>query len=419
METNDVFSRSNITRIDEVIATETYTRSQAILNLSSEFDTALTSALATINQTFTTYADSEQALAELSTTLQASFTTDLTAAVATINQTLTTLSTADQALAQIVTDLDSSFTTDLTSAVAGINQTLTTLTTADLALSQELTTLESSFTGLNTSFGSITSQLTSLATDSLNLQSDVTILRSAFLYGAEGSVQSFATVLQTKIQDLITAQTGLLPQDADLADVYTSLNNVDLALGLLSSGFQLDAEGRPVGIANATLEQNLTAIAQAGVTLGTLGIDLLPEQVDALRAAFDIDAQGDIIGLGTTLADSVAVDVQTTLTGAGFAYAADVEQLKTGLGLFDENGNITALSTGLVSQVTNVVTTANGTIISDVSALRAGYASYDPTTGEPTGFSDALKSDINTVIATADLASASSVSTLSASLKDI
>lgn len=263
------------------------------------------------------------------------------------------------------------------------------------------TSLLNEIAGLNTSIGNSISALSTdiytYADDTFAAQSSVQKLQSAFITNGNGDITGFAEELETAVNTVVEA-----------AD-FSANNTFDLLSGKVTDflqGFILDANGFPTGFGE-TLLQNIEGAAQAAVDLTGYALGSALDETDGLlakvRNAFTFDVNGNVNNFNTVLATATENKVRTVFTADGVAYGQDVDQIKTAVGTWDENGNLLSLSNGLNSKISLVISTDTATLSTNVNNLRAGFATFDEN-GVPTSFSDALQTEIQSVIAGEDYA---------------
>lgn len=263
------------------------------------------------------------------------------------------------------------------------------------------TSLLNEIASLNTSIGDSISALSTdiytYADDTFAAQSSVQKLQSAFITNGNGDITGFAEQLETAVNTVVEA-----------AD-FSANNTFDLLSGKVTDflqGFILDENGFPTGFGDTLLE-NIEGAAQAAVDLTGYALGSSLDETDGLltkvRNAFTFDTGGNVVNFNTVLATATEDKVRTVFTADGVAYGQDVDQIKTAVGTWDEEGNLLSLSSGLNSKISLVITSDTATLSTNVNNLRAGFATFDEN-GVPTSFSDALQTEIQSVIAGEDYA---------------
>ena len=414
------------------LANENEAIAETLTNLNTSFDNeiadavgaetlARTTAISGINQTLTSLSNADQAIAQSVTNLGSSFTTDIAAAVGDetaarttaisgINQTLTTLNDANTATAQSVTDLESSFTSELSSetlartqAISGINQTLTTLNDANSATAQSVTDLESSFTS------ELSSETLARTTAISGINQTLTTLNDANSAAAQSITDleaSFTSELSSETLARTTAISGI-------NQTLTALNDANSATAQsvtdLESSF-ISEIADAVGAETLARTQAISGINQTLTTLNNAN-SATAQAVTNLSASFTNEIT-DLANEQNLLRTTAIAGVESSITAVTTANEAIAESV-TNLG--------TEFNTNLTNAVTNIneeiatLSNGDGSSATRLNTLEAQYSIVD---GSITGFSQtsALKTVIDSAIATANQATVTSTTDLIAEL---
>ena len=424
-----------------------------------------TEAITDINSQINLIADENSATAQSVLDLDTQFTADLTnaitgeslartEAISTINQTLTSLSNANEAISQSITDLSAEFNTEIldaitgeatsrTEALADINQTLTSLSNANEAISQSITDLSAEFnteildaiTGEATSrteaLADINQTLTSLTNANEANATSITNLSTSFSTEINNAVASEATARENAIAAEILARASAIqavadsiPSEFDASGLATTADlqaETDARIGDIAA--EATERARLLGIETTSRNE---AISEINVVLNSLttGDLALAEQISTLGTTFTTDLEDAITG--ETLARTTAIagieDSITALTTANEAVVLSVSNLGTKFEV-DIDAAITGEADIRATAITNItnqiaaLSDADSAAVTRVDTLEAQYTITD---GSITGFSEssALKTVIDSAIATANQATVSSTTDLIAALED-
>lgn len=267
--------------------------------------------------------------------------------------------------------------------------------------------------------------LSGLTTDVSGLQGTTetiqSTLNSAFLVNGDGDVTGFTEALNSAVDTVIeNADLTLNTVFSDLEDSQTTTSN---GLNLISTdvanffqGFSIDPNtGLPTGFGDTLLE-NIEGAAQAAIDLTPFAtgedLALTDEYVAKIRDAFTFDENGDVENFNTVLSTATDTKVRTLFTADGLAYGVDVDEVKTAVGTWDEDGNLLSLSNAFSGKISQVISTDTASLVQQVEQTRAGFSSFDPLTGEPTGLSSAMQTAVSTVVAGDGYAAGSDVEDL-------
>ena len=165
-------------------------------------------------------------------------------------------------------------------------------------------------------------------------------------------------------------------------------------------------DGEITGVANALS----TSISSAASTAaGAVASDL-----DKVEAVFSFDGNGDVTGITGSLSSAVTTHATTAITNADLAAAADVTELKTQY-TFDESGNITGVADTLASTITTARSDAESASAQKIESLASNFfTGYDAGDGTYTdvSLSDAIQTQISSVVSGDGYATASDLNTL-------
>lgn len=267
--------------------------------------------------------------------------------------------------------------------------------------------------------------LSGLTTDVSGLQGTTetiqSTLNSAFLVNGDGDVTGFTDALNSAVDTVIeNADLTLNTVFSDLENSQTAtsngLNLIGTDVANFFQGFSIDSEtGLPTGFGDTLLE-NIEGAAQAAIDLTPFAtgedLALTDEYVAKIRNAFTFNENGDVTNFNTVLSTATDNKVRTLFTDEGLAYAVDVDEVKTAVGTWDSGGNLLSLSTAFSGKISQVISTDTASLVQDVEQTRAGFSSFDPVTGAPTGLSAALNTAVSTVIAGDGYAAGSDVEDL-------
>jgi hypothetical protein len=380
-----------------LLGIETTSRNQAISSISNQVS-SLANETESIAGTLTNLNTSFEA--EIAAAVGAE-TLARTTAISGINQALTTLSDANEATSQLITDLSSSFNTEITdaiedeistitNAISGINETLTTLSDDSEAISQSITDLSSSFTSeisaetlaRTTAISGINETLTTLNTANEATTQSITDLSSSFT--SEISAETLART--TAISDINETLTTLSDANEATAQLVTDLNTT----------FTTEISDAISGI-----NETLTTLSDAN--------EATAQSVTDLSSSFISEISTETLARTTAIAGVVS-----SISAVTTANEAIVE-------------SVTNLGTQFETELTNAITTINEEIASlgngdgsTVTRLNTLEAQYTIADGSITGFSEssALKTVIDSAIATANEATITSTTDLIAELED-
>jgi hypothetical protein len=415
---------SSVTSQLTSLANENEAIAETLTNLNTSFDNeiltavgaetlARTTAISGINQTLTSLSNANAATAQSVTDLGTAFTADIAAAVGTetsarttaisgINQTLTSISNANQAIAQSVTDLGSSFTSDIedavgaetsarTAAISDINQTLTSLSNANSATAQSVTNLSTSFT----------SEITgAISTETLARQNALA-----------AEVLARAAAIQTAV-DLIPDPTGFATTEDLEAEAASRVSAIAAEAAERARLLGIETTARTTAISGinqtlTTLNDANSATAQSVTNLSaSFASDLTDLETDQnlLRTNAIAGVESSISAL-TTANEAVALSV----TNLGTRFETDIDAAITG------EAAIRALAITNIGEQISSLSNGDGATATRLNTLEAQYSITD---GSIIGFSQssALKTVIDSAIATANQATVSSTTDLIAEL---
>jgi hypothetical protein len=415
---------SSVTSQLTSLANENEAIAETLTNLNTSFDNeiltavgaetlARTTAISGINQTLTSLSNANAATAQSVTDLGTAFTADIAAAVGAetsarttaisgINQTLTSISNANQAIAQSVTDLGSSFTSDIedavgaetsarTAAISDINQTLTSLSNANSATAQSVTNLSTSFT----------SEITgAISTETLARQNALA-----------AEVLARAAAIQNAV-DLIPDPTGFATTEDLEAEAASRVSAIAAEAAERARLLGIETTARTTAISGinqtlTTLNDANSATAQSVTNLSaSFASDLTDLETDQnlLRTNAIAGVESSISAL-TTANQAVALSV----TNLGTRFETDIDAAITG------EAAIRALAITNIGEQISSLSNSDGANATRLNTLEAQYSITD---GSILGFSQtsALKTVIDSAIATANQATVSSTTNLIAAL---
>jgi alkylhydroperoxidase/carboxymuconolactone decarboxylase family protein YurZ len=436
---------------------------QSITDLSAEFQTDLTdaitgetltrtTAISNVTQELTSLSNANQAIAQSITDLSAAFTAEIdskitgesgirTTAISNINEELTSLSNENGALAQSITDLSAEFQTDLTDAITGetsarttaisnITQELTSLTNANQAIAQSITDLSAEFqtdltdaitgetSARTTAISNITQELTALSNASQAIAQSVTNLGTSFSTELNTKISAEETARNNAIAAEILARNAAIQAVADLVPTEANLDGLASTADLQEEALErarllgLETVARTSAISDITEE--LTSLTNADLALA--------QSINTLGSTFTTDLEDAVTGqnLLRTTAIAGVQDSITALTTANQAIVNSINSLGTQFDI-DIDAAIAAEAALRATAITNVtnqiaaLSDANSASVTRVDTLEAQYTIEG---GAITGFSEssALKTTIDSAIATANQATVSSTTDLIATL---
>ena len=386
---NNITSLASVNSSITVLADETQALAQADLTLQTAFSNGISAAVSEINVTLTSLSNADLALASSITSLETSFTTDLSEAVATINTELTTLTTADAALATSITELETTFNTDLTAAVATINTELTTLSTADEALATSITTLETTFTtDLATTNAAITQEATTRATA---IEAEAT--------ARQALETSFTTALGETNAAIVTEQTARTTAVEAIAEDITTL----------TAAIETETSNRTAAITtvNQAIVDETTARTTSDTTLNT-AISVKPNIFRQTSAPAVTEPVG-------------SVWYDTDDNNKTYVLVAGSPNVWTATDDARIGATITSLATAQES-----LNTLSNNLISEATKITKLQAQYTfDTNGDVNGLADgtivsnAINDAYDSAVSDANIATAQSIQTLSATISKI
>jgi hypothetical protein len=444
---------------------------QSVLDLDTAFTTEITAAVGAetasrttaisgINQTLTSLSNANQATAQSVLDLDTQFTADLTnaitgetlartTAISGINQTLTALSNADEATAQSVTDLGTAFTADITAAVgaetsarttaiSGINQTLTSISNANQAIAQSVTDLGSSFTsdiedavGAETlartaAISDINQTLTSITNANEATAQSVTDLSTSFTSEITGAISTEALARQNALAAEVLARAAAIQSAVDLIPDPTGFATTeDLEAETTSRVSAIAAEAaeraRLLGIETTARTTAISGINQTLTTLNDAN-SATAQSVTNLSASFasdltDLETDQNLLRTNAIAEVESSISALTTaneavalsVTNLGTQFETDIDAAITG------EAAIRALAITNIGEQISSLSNGDGANATRLNTLEAQYTITD---GSILGFSQtsALKTVIDSAIATANQATVSSTTDLIAEL---
>ena len=438
---------------------------QSITDLSATFTAEIdskitgesnstTTAISNINEELTSLTNADLALAQSITDLSAEFQTDLTdtitgetlartTAISNINEELTSLSNANQAIAQSITDLSATFTTEIdskitgesdirTAAISNINEELTSLSNANQAIAQSITDLSAEFqtdltdaiTGetlaRTTAISNITQELTTLSNASQAIAESVSNLGTSFSTELNNKISAEETARNAAIQAEILARNAAIQAVADLVPTETNLEGLAKTTDLQAEALE---RARLLGIETTTRTEAISNINEELTSLTNADL-ALAQSVNTLGSTFSTDLTNLENGQNLLRTNAIA-SVQesiTALTNANSAIVNSINSLGTQFDI-DIDAAIAseaALRATAITNVTNQIAAlsdANSAAVTRVDTLEAQYTITD---GSITGFSEAsaLKTTIDSAIATANQATIDSTTSAIAALDD-
>ena len=375
--------------------------------------TSRNQAISSVTSQLTSLANENEAIAETLTNLNTSFDNEIltavgaetlarTTAISGINQTLTSLSNANAATAQSVTNLGTAFTADIaaavgaetsarTAAISDINQTLTSLSNANSATAQSVTNLSTSFT----------SEITgAISTETLARQNALA-----------AEVLARAAAIQTAV-DLIPDPTGFATTEDLEAEAASRVSAIAAEAAERARLLGIETTARTTAISGinqtlTTLNDANSATAQSVTNLSaSFASDLTDLETDQnlLRTNAIAGVESSISAL-TTANQAVALSV----TNLGTRFETDIDAAITG------EAAIRALAITNIGEQISSLSNSDGANATRLNTLEAQYTITD---GSILGFSQtsALKTVIDSAIATANQATVSSTTDLIAEL---
>ena len=434
-------TNADINTTETAFATADTALAGRIDTLTASVSTDIAATNADINTTETTLAAKDAALAERITELTASVSTDIAATNADISTAEQTAATADSALASRIDTLNASVSTNLVATNADISTVETTYTTADSALSERITNLTTSVsTNLVATNADIGTAETTLATADAALSSRIDTLTAsvstdiattnADISTAETVFANADTALAGRI-DTLTASvsTDIAATNADIGTVETAFVNADTAISnrvdTLTASVSTD-----IVATNAAIDTAEIAFATADTALSgridtltaSVSTDIVATNADigTIETAF-ATADTALSGRIDTLTASVSTNLvatnadintaETTFATADTALSNRITELTSSVStdIVETNAAITSTETAL--------TTLNAAAASRVDTLEAEYK-INPNDGSITGVrgSSAIKSTIDSTVATANQATVTSTTSLIAAL---
>ena len=420
-----------------------------------------TEAIADINLSLSSLSTENGALAQAVTDLDTSFTAELTNAItgetlarttalSGINETLISLSDGHTAQATKFTELDAKFTTELnnaitgeserrTEAIAGINEELTAITNADFASASSVTELGTQFTtqignettarteaiaGVKSQIDAVSSATSAAATKVDTLESSFnTTVNDAVLVETTAREQALLDEAAARASE-IQAVSDSIPSEFNTDGLATTAELQEEAANRVSAIAEEAAErARLLGIeaetrisANSSIETRLTTLNTANLSNAT--------KVDNLSASFNSDLV-DSENEQNLLRTNAIASVETRLTALSTSDLAMLEQVNT-LGT-DFSIEIAAAVSGegdiraaAITDVTNQIIALSDADGANVTRLDTLEAQYTIEGGNITGISEssAVKTTIDSAVATANQATISSTTSLIAQLDE-
>ena len=420
-----------------------------------------TEAIADINLSLSSLSTENGALAQAVTDLDTSFTAELTNAItgetlarttalSGINETLISLSDGHTAQATKFTELDAKFTTELnnaitgeserrTEAIAGINEELTAITNADFASASSVTELGTQFTtqignettarteaiaGVKSQIDAVSSATSAAATKVDTLESSFnTTVNDAVLVETTAREQALLDEAAARASE-IQAVSDSIPSEFNTDGLATTAELQEEAANRVSAIAEEAAErARLLGIeaetrisANSSIETRLTTLNTANLSNAT--------KVDNLSASFNSDLV-DSENEQNLLRTNAIASVETRLTALSTSDLAMLEQVNT-LGT-DFSIEIAAAVSGegdiraaAITDVTNQIIALSDADGANVTRLNTLEAQYTIEGGNITGISEssAVKTTIDSAVATANQATISSTTSLIAQLDE-
>ena len=420
-----------------------------------------TEAIADINLSLSSLSTENGALAQAVTDLDTSFTAELTNAItgetlarttalSGINETLISLSDGHTAQATKFTELDAKFTTELnnaitgeserrTEAIAGINEELTAITNADFASASSVTELGTQFTtqignettarteaiaGVKSQIDAVSSATSAAATKVDTLESSFnTTVNDAVLVETTAREQALLDEAAARASE-IQAVSDSIPSEFNTDGLATTAELQEEAANRVSAIAEEAAErARLLGIeaetrisANSSIETRLTTLNTANLSNAT--------KVDNLSASFNSDLV-DSENEQNLLRTNAIASVETRLTALSTSDLAMLEQVNT-LGT-DFSIEIAAAVSGegdiraaAITDVTNQIIALSDADGANVIRLDTLEAQYTIEGGNITGISEssAVKTTIDSAVATANQATISSTTSLIAQLDE-
>ena len=426
---------------------------------------ARTEALSTINETLTSLSTGDGALAESVTALDTKFNTELydaitgeqlarTEALSTINETLTSLSTGDEATAESVTALDTKFTSEINDAITGeqlartealstVNETLTSLSNANEATAESVTALDTKFnTELNDaitgeqlarteSLSTINETLTSLSTANEATAESVTNLGTSFTSEINDAVSIEKTARESAIESEaasrvseIKALADSVPSAFDATGLVTT-SELEEESNTRISDIAAEAEERArlLGIETTSRTNSIAGINETLNTLNTANLSTA-QSVSDLSAEFTQELEDSVSGEALLRTSAIAgvLESITALTNKDEAIILSVNNLSTKF-TTDIDAAITGESnirTTAIANVTNQIAVLSDSDEANVIRVDALEAQYTIEEGAITGVreSSAIKTTIDSAVASANSATVESTTTLIAELDE-
>ena len=450
---------SNINEELTSLSNENGAIAQSVLDLGTKFTADLTdaitgetlartTAISNVTQELTSLSNANGAIAQSITDLSAAFTAEIdskitgesgirTTAISNVTQELTSLSDANQAIAKSITDLSAEFQTDLTDAITGetlarttaisaVTQELTSLSNANQAIAQSITDLSAEFqtdltgetSARTTAISNITQELTALSTASQAIAQSVTNLGTSFSTELNTKISAEETARNNAIAAEILARNAAIQAVADLVPTEANLDGLASTADLQEEALErarllgLETVARTSAISDITEE--LTSLTNADLALA--------QSINTLGSTFTTDLEDAVTGqnLLRTTAIAGVQDSITALTTANEAIVNSINSLGTQFDI-DIDAAIAAEATLRVTAITDVtnqiaaLSDANSASVTRVDTLEAQYTITD---GSITGFSEssALKTTIDSAIATANQATINSTTSAIAAL---
>ena len=379
--------------------------------------TARTQALTSVTSQLTTLANSNSALAQTVNNINTSFEAEIetavgaetlarTAAISNINQTITSLSNANEALAETVNNINTSFEAEIEaavsseaalriSAISDINQTLTSLSNANEATAQSVTDLSTSFTS------EITGAISTEALARQNALAAEVLARTSAIQSAVSSIPGADLTGLATIEDL----------EAEAAERVSAIAE-EAAERARLLGIETQARTSAISSINqtlTTLNDANSATAQAVTNLSaSFASDLtdLEDNQNLLRTQAIAGVESSISAL-TTANEAVALSV----TNLGTQFEVDIAEAIAG------EAAIRAEALTNISEEIASLSNGDGATVTRLNTLEAQYTIDN---GSITGFSQssALKTVIDSAIATANQATVTSTTNLIAELEE-
>lgn len=278
----------------------------------------------------------------------------LTTAVATYTNTINTHTTEIEAIVTRTETLESTFETNndgtLTISAASITNFAETIAREGFASATTLDTLSSRVQQIIDGQLVIDTYATieQLANTTSTLEGSIATLQDTLTTGyqnyADGIIQTDA--FSQAISGLVTEANG------DFASA-TEFTNLKAQFGTF------DADGNLTGLSTALADKVTTTISGEGYATSS--------DLTTLEASLTSYIDGEIASSST----AGITGQQLTTVLEGYAEATELTEFKAEVGTFDADGNLVSLSTALADKVTQTIATENYATSSDVTALES------------------------------------------------